>query len=477
MKLIRAHRFFRLGFWCGNTPRRFLLRQGFGGTSRPPLSRGERIFPRALLNEVPSREGCPTGGVCWFSLSTLSSQLSTPWFCLSVLVFVFALGSSLARAESWPSVVTGRSLELTLLEPDSTRGTAPLPVVFYLKNLASKTAGTVSDDVLLPELRASGHLVVLIDYAGDPKARVPWLNRDLGKLRDDVRAKKILASRNVDQAHVFIVPAGSRLVRDVVFYRDGARTLAMDIIAPAQPAKPVGTIIEFSCDNKDRMSNTSLSICSDTLLDAEATEGFAVAMADHPVAAPYKGLDAMPDSAWKIKAAVRVLRAQSEKLGLNGRVVPVGFSRGSGMALLLATTDGLTEFEGHGEPTTAVTSSAVQGAVVLSGRFTYIDLLANDHMLPRYAQAWGERETHLETWRNHGAVDYLKQPTVPLFLSINISESPDALYQMRVLRQRLAELGSDEIFQMDREPRGHKVPLDPLILGAVNEYLKRRLNE
>ena len=46
---------------------------------------------------------------------------------------------------------------------------------------------------------------------------------------------------------------------------------------------------------------------------------------------------------------------------------------------------------------------------------------------------------------------------------------------MKVLRQRLAELGSDEIFQMDREPRGHKVTLDPEILAAMNAYLKRQL--
>ena len=48
--------------------------------------------------------------------------------------------------------------------------------------------------------------------------------------------------------------------------------------------------------------------------------------------------------------------------------------------------------------------------------------------------------------------------------------------ELVVLRQRLAELGSDEIFMMDREPRGHKVTLDPAILDAMNAYLKQRLN-
>src|SRR6185312_10776297 len=105
------------------------------------------------------------------------------------------------------------------------------------------------------------------------------------------------------------------------------------------------------------------------------------------VAAPYKGFDPMPDCAWKIKAAVRTLRAESAELGLNGRIVPAGFSRGSGMALMLATTNGRPEFENHGDHPEL--DSSVQGGVILSGRFTYLDLLPGDKMIPRYEKTWG----------------------------------------------------------------------------------------
>jgi hypothetical protein len=264
------------------------------------------------------------------------------------------------------------------------------------------------------------------------------------------------------------------LLANVLYYPDAKRPLGMDIVYPSHPAKPVGAIIEFSCDNLNRMGDSSLNICSDTILDGEATEGFAVAMADHPVPPPYKGLDPMPDCAWKIKAAVRTLRAEGASLGFNGKIAPVGFSRGSGMALMLATTMGMNEFEGHGENTNV--SSDVQGAVVMSGRFTYLELLPNDHMIPRYNLAWGDRTDYLEFWTREGALDYLHAPTVPLFLTINCSESPDALYQMTVLRQRLAELGNDDTFMMDRHPRGHKVTLIPEILEAMNAYLKQQLN-
>ena len=408
------------------------------------------------------------------------SQTGAPSNCMKkkfLFLFTLVMFSLVANAatEKWQSVVTGRELELTVLDSTSTttHSNSALPVIVYLKNLAAPRIGTEGDETILQDFRAAGNLVAVLDFANATNARAPFINRDLGKLRDDFRAKKILAGRKFDDAHIFIVPEGCRLKRDVLYFADTNRPLSLDIIYPSQPKSPVGALLEFSCDNVNRLGNTSLSICSDTLLDAAATEGFAVAMADHPVAPPYKGFDAMPDCALRIKAAVRTLRAEGERLGLNGKIVPVGFSRGSGMALMLVTTEGKMEFEGRGENTN--TSSDVQGAVVMSGRFTYLDLLADDHMIPRYEKVWGARTNNFEVWQRHGALDYLTNATTPLFLTINCSEAPDALHQMTVLRRRLAELGSDEIFLMDREPRGHKVTLDPQILGAMNSYFRQQL--
>ena len=394
-------------------------------------------------------------------------------FFLSLATLGLFAQTPSASTNVWHSLATGRDLTASLIEPEGGGTDKTPPLVIYLKNLASPRAGTESDDSILAGLRREGCRVAILDYAGHPQARTPFLNRDLGKLRDDLKARAFLAQYKPDDAHIFILPAGSRLARNVVFYRDSARALAMDVIYPSKPASPAGAVIEFSCDNQDRMGNASLSICSDTLLDAAATEGFATAMADHTVAAPYKGLDPMPECAWKIKAAVRTLRAEGVQWGLNGKIVPVGFSRGSGMALMLATTDGLAEFEGRGEHTNA--SSSVQGAVVMSGRFTYLDLLPQDKMWPRYAQAWGPLTNNREVWKRQGALDYMTRPVVPLFLTINCSESPEALHQMTVLRKRLAELGNDEMFFMDPEPRGHKVTLAPEILDAMNRYLTARL--
>lgn len=388
------------------------------------------------------------------------------------LVALAAAWRPLHATGTWRTVA-GSELRVEILEPMPAPATTRAPVVLYLKNLASPRIGTEDDASILHDLRAAGHLVAIIDFAGQTDARVPTLHRDLGKLRDDIHGHTFLGDRAIDGTRVYIVPEGCRLVRDVLYYADARRPLALDIIHPSRPRQPVGAVLEFSCDNRDRFGNGSLSICSDTLLDGAAAAGLIVAMADHPVASPYKGIDAMPESARRIKAAVRTLRARVASLGGSGAIVAVGFSRGSGMALMLVTTAGRTEFEDFGEHVGV--SSEVQGAVVMSGRFTYLDLLPDDTMIPRYTQAWGPRDTARATWRAHGALDYLQTPTLPLFLTINATESPEARHQMQVLRDRLTALGSPFTYVSEEEPRGHKVALDPAVLTPLHAYLRERL--
>jgi acetyl esterase/lipase len=400
-----------------------------------------------------------------------------PFTTLLLRLLAAGLACAWTSLGAWVSPATGEPVAVEWLEPLQTPvggAKKAQPLVVYLKGLAAPRVGTEADAPILADFRAQGFLVAVFDYAHHPRARWPALNRDFAELRRQLHKKEFAGDRALDAASIFIVPAGYRLRRGVEYFVDGERRLALDIIYPARPAAPVGAILEFSCDNTDRMGNFSLQFCTDTLLEGAATEGFAVAMADHPVAAPYKGLDAMPDAAHKVKAAIRTLRAQATDLPLNGRIVTLGFSRGSGMALLAATTLGRREFEvGGAHPGV---SSDVQGAVVLSGRFTYLDLRPDDAMIPRYEAAWGPRATHEEVWRRQGALDYLAAPTVPLFLSINATESPDALHQMEVLRTRLTQLGSPFVYHPEAEARGHRMPLAPEVLQPLLKYLTSQLN-
>src|SRR5215210_281113 len=124
------------------------------------------------------------------------------------LLFFFVAGCRATESNSspqWQGTLSHEPIALTVSVPES-QATNALPVIFYLKNLASPRIGTESDSSILKDFRAAGYLVVTVDCAGNTNARMPFINRDLGKLRDDVRAKKLLSEFNVDMAHIFIVP-------------------------------------------------------------------------------------------------------------------------------------------------------------------------------------------------------------------------------------------------------------------------------
>lgn len=389
----------------------------------------------------------------------------------------------------------------TEIVPDGTAANATLATVIYLQNLSAPRVGREADETIIESFLDQGMAVITLDYADHAKARVPFFNRDLFNIRDQILADSSQSDPSqhqfptphaLDHAHIFIVPEGCRLLRDVEYDTEGR---AMDIIYPSDPAMPVGGIIEYSADNVNRMGNFSLAFCHDTILPAQASEGFAVAMADHPVVGGYSGLDPMPQSALAVLASIQTFRAQAENLPLNGRIATMGFSRGSGVALMGVTTADETEWDVYLSATSKLTFSYeqitkskhpdvdrhVQGAVIMSGRFTYIDLLESDGKAAPgglYTQNWGPIETNLERWKDQGAIDYLEgDPGIPLFLTIN-KDDEHAWHQMDVLRERLTDLGVEfEYYEDDVEPLAHRMPLEHNILNAMNSYFRRTLME
>ena len=83
--------------------------------------------------------------------------------------------TSSTPAESWPSITTGQSLDLKVLEPAGLRTNEPAPVVIYLENLAVPRVGSDSDESILRSFLKEGYLVVTLDYDRNPNARVPFL--------------------------------------------------------------------------------------------------------------------------------------------------------------------------------------------------------------------------------------------------------------------------------------------------------------
>ena len=411
----------------------------------------------------------------------INNYLSAEGYDLKTASKRLATTRPAAQTMRWKSPATGTEINGRVLEP--TPGTTgPLATVIYLKNLSIPRLGREADETILSDLRKGGHLVLEFDYARHPKSISPDLQADVLKLRRDLAGKQLLGERPIDLAHVFILAEGFRLRRDVEFGRDAGRVLAMDIIYPSNTRAPVHALMEITCDNENRMGNGSLVFCHDTLLEGGMFAGFAVAMVDHPVAPPYKGLDdPMPQVIYRLKAAVRMLRATGAQLGLSGKIGAIGFSRGSNMAALLATTGDRADLEGDAAPHHGI-SSRIQAAMVHGGRFDYTRLRTDDPMLVRFEKAWGKREDNAERWASHGAAHYLREGELrcaapPLFLNTSDAEAPEFRDQLAGFAERLKEAGVTRVYAEDADGRGHRVTTDPSTLAAVYAFFSKHLNE
>ena len=360
------------------------------------------------------------------------------------------------------SAATGTAIDAKVHVPEPT--TKPIPTVVYLKNLSSPRVGQDPDDAIIDDLLKSGHLVLVLDYDHHAKARSSDLNADVLKLREEIagKIKSLLADYAVDPNRLFIMPEGFRLKRDVEFARDGKRVMAMDVMYPSKPAKPVPLLMEITCDNVNRMGSGSLLFCHDTLLEGGAIAGFAVAMIDHPVAPPYKGIDdPMPELIDRLKSATRTLRGLNNECHLNGKIGAIGFSRGGPMAAMLA----------------APGKDDVQAALIHGNRYDYLDLIDNDPMLARFEKSWGRRDENRGLWAIHGASHYLTKDAAPMFLNTSDAEAPEFRHGLTRFHQRLSELGVEHVFQIDADGRGHRVSTDPTTLASIYEFFARHLHD
>ena len=416
------------------------------------------------------------------------------WLVVAIAVALLApVSRTLAADVQWESAATGTTIEGEIRKPPATTDQKTTPTVIYLKNLSVPRIGQEADDAILADLTETGHLVLVLDYARHAKAISPDLNADVLKLRRDIadaKSKSLLTDHLVDVDRLFIVPEGFRLKRDLEFARDGERVLAMDVIYPSKPKQPVPALMEITCDNVNRMGAGSLLYCHDTLLEGGAVAGFAVAMIDHPVRPPYKGIDdPMPQLIHRLKAAVRTLRAGGNEFGMNGKIGVIGFSRGGPMAGFLAATGARKDLEGDGSPDDQSSggslegsprphqgvSSAVQAAVVHGNRYDYLAIGPDDPMYTRFERAWGPRDENRERWATHGVVHYLTREAAPMFLNTSDTESPEFREGLATLASRLKALGVQHVHQVDRDGRGHQVSTDPATLRAVYAFLHAHL--
>lgn len=395
---------------------------------------------------------------------------------VAVVIVLACAGCASANDQVWHSAAVDRELRMTCELPASaaTRP-ASLPAVIVLRQLPFDSSSDQAKSAARDAISKAGNALIEIDYANDARASVESLTRDLLKLRSDIKEKKLLLDPAIDIDWIWIVPEGVAVKRDVTFYATDQKTWQLDIAYPVDAKSSPGTLLEITCDNASRMGNVSLVYCRDTLLEGGLLRGFAAVMIDHPVPAPYKGLDdPMPELIHRLKSAVRTVRAHATAtLGISDRIGAIGFSRGGPMAAFLAVTNGRAEFDVGGEH--PAISSDVQAAFVHGNRYDYSKLRADDPMLARFEKAWGPREQNADRWLAHGAVHYLRDSAAPIYLSTSDTESAEYRQGLADLREALFNRSLDHVYAEDQDGRGHTVTTDSERLDAIYTFLSGSL--
>jgi hypothetical protein len=353
--------------------------------------------------------------------------------------------ASSALAETWKSDVFSVDLPVIIHKPTGEAPKVGYPTVIVLRGVSNG-----------PAYANEQMLIIEVTYPVGAKIRKTGLAADILKLRRDLTAKDrtFLKDLPVDPARIFIMPEGYALKTDITFDQQEGRTMAADLMYPVG-AKDVPLLVAITCDNANRMGSGSLLYCHDTLLEIGMLHGFAVAMIDHPVRPPYKGMDDLPRNRETMIKAVTTLRKEANTLGLSGKIGLMGFSRGATMAVAVAGDRELA-----------------QAALVHGNRVDYTRLLPEDKMTARFEKAWGPVG---QKWVEQSAMHYLTKNSAPMFLNTSDTESPEYQLGLKQLSDKLTELGVERVHVVDKDQRGHRVTTDPERLQQIMDFFQKHL--
>lgn len=371
-----------------------------------------------------------------------------------------------------------REIPVEVVMPSEPNVTAR-DIVIYLKGLAEPRAGQVPDSTLIGELTKAGMGVLVVDYGAAANATSPWINADLLDLRRHV--SKLAAPYPINPDRVYLLPAGYRLERDIEFYRDDQKIYRMDVRYPAWDEAvdnaEAPLIIQIPHNNDARMNMNSFVKYRDSLLEGLMTCGYAVAVVAHPVAPPYSGIDAMPDAIYKLKSAVRTLRAQAPRFGYDpSKIGVLGFSRGSGMAGLLAATGTVAKLEGDGLHLDQ--SSAIQAVLCQAGRFDHRTLMEDGFSPKKFSQYiahFGDPILNADRWDAPSAVRWITADAPPFFLIVGGDDSY-RVSQVRKLHEALLAAGAEHPYVIE-EGRSHQVTENPDNIAAIRKFFDLILKE
>ncbi|MEL1241621.1 alpha/beta hydrolase family protein [Flavobacterium flavipallidum] len=441
---------------------------------------------------------------------------------LTILLNLITIISTNAATGKWKSLTVGSNITFKITE--STNPTKDYNgnyvTVVYLKNLSLKKIGRISNKKNIQWLLSQGYRVIELDYKKNKNAIGLKINEDIISINDSIAAANFCGLKNCSLNKSYILFEGYRIARDITYFIDNPKIynspeqytigdpLHMDIIYPYNPKNKIPTILSFSYsnsyaffDNKKGMLTDaykdqrlflpySFAGFNDSFLEGAAAQGMAWAIADHPKYCQwgkgktpngpndsFKSFETNPDTAQKVKSAIRTLRVFAEENGLSDKIGIFGFSRGSTAGSMAIGDKKIEEIEKAGFHIGV--ADDVQAAALGPGVFDYTLIYntiddGDKNLEQRCPWVWGALEHNRNLWNSMGSSYLVEKTAAPTLFFYNTDDDPyygDQINNFKIKLDAL-EVPTDTLINYGK---GHAVPQTETTLNSLYSFFKNYL--
>lgn len=234
-----------------------------------------------------------------------------------------------------------------------------------------------------------------------------------------------------------------RVISKLVYAKYGGRQLYLDLYLPLplEQNRPAAVVVRgggWLVGDRKRFAHVASAL---------AERGVAAACIEYRTA----DKEAFPAAIQDVKAAVRWMRANASKYGIDPGVVgTIGGSSGAHMALLVGLTQGIPEFEGSGG--NVGTSSAVQGVVAMAVPADLLTLTENNKVaVAKFLHVMPEQDE--EKWRLASPLYHIRSDGPPVLLLHGADDDSVPISQATDFAQRYRDAGARaDVYILDGAP-------------------------
>lgn len=416
--------------------------------------------------------------------------------------------TAFAGKGTWKSVTLNTDIRYTTTEakkPALDKKGKRMTVV-YLKNLACEKVGQNSNKKDVNWLLKQGYCVIELDYGKHANAVSPLINKDIIAINSEMRNGTFCGIADISQDRAYILFEGYRILRDVSYHLDdkevynmaaGNDSLYMDIVYPANPKRPVPTILSFSYSNsyygnthKRMFLPYHWAAFNDSFVQGAPAVGCAWAIADHPKYCDwgngkYKGgpnkslgsIEIADDAARKVRSAIRTVRGIGRTVGLGHDIAIYGFSRGSTAGSLAIGDKPFEEWTQRERGRCPNEAAYIQAAFLGPGVFDYNLMPKDSREYKNMAAYCNSTADPKATWkRQGGALTVKTNRAAPTFLFYNSDDDPNYGIQMdNIIRSFKAKGIAHEVLK--DYGKGHSVPQSTEDLQRMYSFLLRHISK